>query len=426
MGFVMAAAAIAAVLGVARPVAAEKPAPPENVFYFGAGCSAHQCEGQNTRSDWWEFERTALADKGVFSGLAANHYELFDQDFELAERLGHDAHRFSIEWAKIEPEEGRIDPEAIAHYHRVFASLKKHGLAPFVTLWHFSLPKWFSDKGGFEKKENLRYFIEYGKRMADEYAAEMTYIITMNEPNVYAYHGYVVGKWPPARKDRRQYETVLRNLVEAHKLLYRELKTRWPRLEIGVTQNNQVFKAARPFHPLDRFVKRYLEYKWNHFFLDRIRDSLDFIGLNYYFFRCVKFERALAKDYYQYQCPTPFVTDMGWEVYPEGISPMLDDLARRYRKPIIVTENGVADAQDRLRSDYIRETLEWLFAARERGAPVFGYLHWSLTDNFEWDRGFAPRFGLIEVNYADLMRTIRPSAWRYKELIERYRNRPRR
>lgn len=396
------------------------PGDPEK-FYFGAATSAHQVEGDNVHSDWWKFEREVQAREGFMSGKAANHYELFDKDFEFAAKLGHDAHRFSIEWARVEPKEGEFDEKVIAHYHEVFRSLKKHGLEPFVTLWHFTVPLWFAGKGGFEKRENTFYFVRFCRKVAEAFKDEMKYVLTINEPEVYLYYSYLAGKWPPLKKSSWDFFKVYRNLVIAHREVYKDLKEVNSGFQIGIAKNNPAFSPDRHKNVFDWGLVHLLKYLWNHMFLDLIRKQQDFIGLNYYFHRSMRFDLKLAGQFFIHPCNSCDITDMGWEVYPKGIAGILRDLWKRYRKPIIITENGVADHADRLRGKYIEHILEHIFNVKKDGIPVFGYLHWSLLDNFEWADGFDPRFGLIEIDYKNLVRTPRPSAYRYQELIEKYR-----
>jgi beta-glucosidase len=391
-------------------------------FFFGAALSAHQAEGNNFSSDWWEFENTILKDQGLApSGQAANHWELFEEDFKLAKELSHNAHRFSIEWAKIEPTQGQINYDAIAHYKKVFASLSKNKLTPFTTLLHFSLPKWFADLGGFEKKGNIRHFSNYVKLIGTTFRDEMKYIVTINEPEIFAYHGYLINKWPPQKKSYLLYNKLMKNLALAHKFAYDDLKGINPDFQIGIAKNNQVFRPDRPYNILDQVLTRYLIKRWNWAFLDSIKKYQDFIGLNYYFYRCVRADFKFVNTFCQISYPTSRKTDMNWEVYPKGLYTLLTDLFKRYKKPLIITENGVADRSDKLREDVIKEGLYWIMKARTEGVNVFGYLHWSLTDNYEWDSGFAPRFGLIKVDYEEnFTRSVRPSALVYRDLIKKY------
>ncbi len=392
-------------------------------FFFGASLSAHQVEGGNRHSDWWNFEKEVLQAKGIeCSGHGTKHWDMYETDFKLAAQLGHNAHRLSLEWAKIEPVEGKINYEAIEHYKKVFRNLRHRKLKPFVTLWHFTLPQWFANKGGFTKKSNVRHFVNFCKFVGTEFRDDMEYVITINEPNIYAYNSYLVGDWPPQKKGIRPHSKVLKNLVLAHKMAYSALKNIKPEFHIGISKNNQVLRPDRKKNPLDIAFMKFIDYTWNYQFLNRIRKHMDFIGLNYYFYHCVRADFKLADHFMQYSYPTSRRTDMNWEVYPKGIYTTTQALHKKYKMPIIITENGVADKHDKLRTDAIKESLYWLFKSKDKGANIFGYLHWALTDNFEWAWGYKPRFGLIEINYDNYNRTIRPSALVYKDLIQEYLN----
>ncbi len=392
-------------------------------FLFGAASSAHQVEGNNKHSDWWDFEAKILSKVGISSGIATNHYNLYEEDFTLAKQLGHNAHRFSIEWAKIEPAQGKIDFSVVEHYKKVIRTLHKKHITPIITLHHFTLPLWFAKQGGFLHKKNIQTFIEYAKFIINELKDEnIKYIITINEPNIYAYQSYLIGKWPPQKKNYFKYTKVLNNLAEAHNKLYKELKLIDENFKISIAKNIQVFKPERKRKIMDRLLTKYSNYSWNEKFLNSTKQNLDFIGINYYFYTNVKFNRHILKNAYQELYPTPRKTDLNWPVYPKGIYKITKHIYKKYNLPIIITENGIADDKDKLRQSMIKETLEWLFKAKEEGVNITGYIHWSLTDNYEWDSGFKPRFGLIKIDYNTLARLIRPSALLYKTLIEKYQN----
>ncbi len=390
------------------------------MMFFGAASSAHQVEGDNVQSDWWRFEQEVLQKNGVFSGKATDHFHRYREDFELAKQLGHNAHRFSLEWAKIEPKEGQFDEAIIEHYRNIFAELKKLELQPFVTLWHFTLPQWFAEKGGFLKKKNIRYFLRYCEYITEQLGADFEYVLTINEPEVYSYYSYLLGKWPPLQKGFLNYFRVMKNLAFAHQKAYAVVKSRVPNALVSFAKDNQVFSPVRSKNLFDRGITFLLDYLWNHSFLDRVKHQIDFIGLNYYFHRCVKAELGLVKDFCNFPLPTRLRSDLNWEVDPEGIYHMVKDLFQRYKKPILITENGIADAKDAVRSDFITDSLRWLFKAQKEGVELMGYLHWALTDNFEWLDGFKARFGLIAIDYKTQKRTVRKSALVYKKLIEKY------
>ena len=359
-------------------------------FLWGAGTAAHQVEGGNV-NNWSEWE------KGD-AGRACEHYQRFEEDFALAKSLNHNAHRFSIEWSRIEPKEGMINKGEIEHYRQVLLALKKRGIEPFVTLNHWTLPIWFAEKGGWLNPKAPYYFDRFVKIISENLFDLVDFWITLNEPNIYTAQSFLTGKWTPQNKNIFKYFKVLNNLAKAHHLAYRSLHLIDLDCQVGVAKNNIYFEGG--------LLAKFADYFWNKYFLNKIKEKQDFIGLNYY--KWFRFNQNKNKE----------LTDMGWEIYPKGIYYVLKDL-EKYEKPIYITENGLADAQDKRREKFIKEHLFWIHKAIKNGVNVKGYLHWSLIDNFEWDKGFWPRFGLVEVDYKTMERRVRRSARVYAEICGR-------
>lgn len=391
-------------------------------FLWGASTASHQVEG-DTHNQWSEWEKSPerlawLEEHGdilrhgkdnFISGHAADHYHRFEEDFALAKELGHNATRISLEWSRIEPQEGKFDEVAIEHYRQVIASIRRNGMEPFVTLWHWTFPLWFRDKGGFERRANIKYFVRYAVKMASE-LKDVTFWITVNEPEIYVSNSYLIGNWPPQKRSSRLTLKVFHNLARAHKLSYTAIKAISPAFQVGISKNSTHYEAYERTWP-SIIVKAFMDWTVNFYFLDRIHKHQDFIGLNFYFQNRIKRWRLSQNE-------NEKISDMGWELYPQAIYNILMDM-RKYNVPIYITENGLADAQDLQRAWFIKETLRNVHRAITDGADVRGYLHWSLMDNFEWDKGYWPRFGLIEVDYKTQKRTPRPSARVYKEIAEK-------
>ena len=379
-------------------------------FLWGTAIAAHQVEGGN-RNQWSEWEKSldrtnyliamGIDPKDYISGQACDHYNRFEADFDLARGLNNNAHRFSIEWSRIEPEENRIDVKEIEHYRRVIKALKSRGLEPFVTLWHWTVPVWFADKGGFEKRNNIIYFVRFCERMAKEFGKDVKFWITINEPMIYTSSSYWHGNWPPQKKSVITFFRVSGNLVQAHRRAYDVMHDAVDGLKIVIAKNNVYFEG---------WLAPIASWFWNQRFLNRIQDYQDFIGLNYYFHRLIKgFDMNAPADGPK--------NDLGWEIYPEGIYHTLKEL-KHYGKTVYITENGIADAKDERRAAFIVNHLRWVHKAIQEGVDVRGYFHWSLLDNFEWDKGFWPRFGLVEVDYKTMERKIRPSAYEYAKVCK--------
>lgn len=374
-------------------------------FIWGAATSSHQVEGGQT-NDWSEWEKKGLVADGSFSGAVTGHYERFEEDFDHAQALHHTAHRFSVEWSRIEPARGVWDEQAIEHYRAVVLALKKRGMEPYVTLWHFTNPLWFSQGGGWEQKGAPALFARYAARMATA-LPDVTHWITINEANAYATLAYLIGYWPPEVTSPLRAHRVFGLLVNAHRSAFRAMKQINPNLHIGSAHNMIAFDPSHPNRILDRWATRSANRWYNDRWLRATSDASDFIGINHYTRQDISF-RSFRQPISAEFTGEP-KTDFGWQIYPEGMYRVLMR-ASRYRKPVVITENGIADAKDRWREKYIRDYLAQVHRAIGDGVDVRGYFHWSLLDNFEWREGYSKRFGLIAVDRKTQKRTVRPSA----------------
>lgn len=403
---------------------------------WGASTSAHQVEGGN-HSQWtiweelnaeklaktakkrlghlnsWEkIEKVATDPDNYKSGQGVDHYNRYEQDFDLVKQLNLTAFRFGIEWSRIEPEEGQFSQDAIDHYRQYISELKKRGIEPILNIWHWTMPKWFTDKGAFKYKKNLKYFDRFVEVVGREFAPHLRYIITLNEPNVYTTYSYMTAEpvsranWPPGEKNPLSFARVYWNLLNAHKRAYKILKTQKPSLQVGIASHLANIQAKRPHNLLDSFITQLMRYFWDWWFYKRSRNQQDFIGFNYYFTDYYRFKLPIVPD-----DPRVPISDMGWYMEPEGIYPLLLRAWAHYKKPIIITENGLADMDDANRRWWIEETIVAMERALSEGVDLRGYFHWSLLDNFEWSYGWWPKFGLVEVDRENGMkRKVRPSA----------------
>lgn len=380
-------------------------------FLYGAASSSHQVEGQNIHNDWWEQEQLGKLPK---SGDATDHYHRYAEDFSLAKKIGLNAMRVSIEWSRIEPEQGQWNQAEVEHYRKVLQEMKNQGLTRMVTLHHFTLPLWLAKQGGFGSSASVEAFGKYAQFIAEQLGTEIDLWNTINEPEVYTYMTSLRGIWPPFSKNPIRGYTVFSNMAKAHNLAYQKIKSVLPDSEIGMAKNNVYNEAYRAENTLDQFAVKINDWFSNHWFLNKIKNNLDFIGLNYYFYHSLTFN---LHGIQQKNLEGP-KSDMGWRTFPEGIYHLIMDLTENYGKPIYITENGIANARDDMRQDFIKEHLHWIDTANNQGADVRGYFYWSLTDTYEWQDGFNPKFGLIEVNFETQQRTIRPSA----EIIKKLQN----
>ncbi|TSD03771.1 MAG: beta-glucosidase [Parcubacteria group bacterium Athens0714_26] len=370
-------------------------------FLWGASTSAYQVEGGNN-NDW---------SKWLDAGRACDHYHLYEQDFDLIKELGQNAHRFSLEWSRIEPEEGKFNKKEINHYRDVLLALRKRNIKSVVTLWHFTNPLWFAQKGGWANKKAADYFKRYVKIVTENFGDLIDFWATLNEPTVFIGMGYLRGVWPPGKTNPFLAWKVLKNLIKAHKAAYEIIHQYYPYAQVTLNQLIGYVEPARRWCPVEVFIAKIIHYFSNSFLLNKVKNYLDFIGFDYYLHYRIVWYPPFVKDINKKR------SDVGWEIYPKGIYFVLKYLAR-FKKPIYVLENGLADADDSRRAAFIVDHLKWIHRAISEGIDVRGYFHWSLMDNFEWAEGFAPRFGLVEINYKSLKRKIRPSAYLYAKICK--------
>ena len=408
---------------------------PDN-FLWGTATAAHQVEGGNHANDWWAWEQVAGHIKnGDRSDPACEHYERFASDFDLLRSLHQNAHRLSVEWSRIEPVPGEFSEPAIQHYRDVLQALRDRGMEPLVTLHHFTNPTWIAHAGGWEAPETAERFARFAERVTDELGDLSRFWITINEPTVIAYQGYVRGEWPPGKRELGAANRALVTLLRGHWMAYARIKERNPGLQVGLAHHLRVFDPARRFAPQDRAVAAAFGRVFNETMLRSLRrgrlvfpltragnasgppHSQDFIGLNYYTRELVKFNYHYRAELFGERMLPAFAprSDLNWELYPEGLYRTLLSLQRE-QLPIYVTENGIADRQDAMRPEFLLTHLGAMLRAIEAGAPVRGYFHWTCFDNFEWAEGNSAKFGLIACDPLTQERRPRPSARLYAQI----------
>lgn len=405
-------------------------------FMWGAATSAHQVEGNN-HNNWsvWELENAkslahaaeykladlpdwdyvkplAMDPDNYVSGVAIDHYSRYKLDLAIAEKLNLNAFRFSIEWSRIEPEEGVWNIEAINYYRDYIREIKKRGMEPLPTLYHWTTPVWFADKGGFEHSSNVKYFTRFAEKIIDEFHQDIRYITSINEPDTVVSHGYITLDHPPQQHSYWKAFWVYRNLLKAHKDIYSYAHKKSRRLKVGFTKSYAWVRAGDD-RKLTKWAVRGDFLLRDDLVVRYVRRKCDFLGVNYYFSDRhvgLKIENEHDK-----------LNDLGWEMRPEDLRLVLKRLGK-WKKPILVTESGVADRKDEHRKWWIATSLASIHGAIQDGVDVIGYLHWSLFDNFEWAYGRWPRFGLVEIDYDnDLKRTVRPSGVWYAGLVKKMR-----
>ncbi|MBI2373187.1 MAG: glycoside hydrolase family 1 protein [Deltaproteobacteria bacterium] len=414
---------------------------------FGAATSAHQVEGHMPENNWTVFERATdpkgnpRIKNGERSGAACLHYHRFQEDLDRVVELGLDAYRFSVEWARIEPRPGDIDEAELAHYHEVVNACLERGLTPMVTLHHFTHPVWFEELGGFERLENLDHFVRFAKRVFEELSPKVSFWVTINEPNVFVVQGYLFGIFPPGVSSVSRAARTLWGMMQAHTRAYHALKAmpHGSKASIGLVTSIFQLDPWNRLSPLDWAAALVGNRFFNDAILDYLRTGVfevgargwrrlvredplgrhsgEFVGLNYYSHVHVTIGPKSPYLTPRHR-PDEVMTDMPYASYPEGFYRALIDTAR-VGLPIYVTENGIADARDDRRADFIARYLHALERAIADGVDVRGYYYWSLLDNFEWSEGYGMRFGLFEVDYGTQQRRLRAGSRAYVEAVAR-------
>jgi len=401
-------------------------------FLWGAATSAYQVEGgitnqwsewekenaerlaKQAKTYWQDWQREKFPEmfdpQNYLSGRASDHYNRYEEDFDIAQKLNHNAHRFSIEWSRIEPEEGKFDEREIEHYRKVIKAIKDRGMEPFVTLWHWTNPVWLEKKGGCESKDFVFHFSRYSEYIAKNFAKEVKFWITLNEPTSVIASSYVTGMWPPQKRSLWSAWKLYKIFARAHIKAYKKIHLADPDSQVGFANILHSFEPYRRRWILDELMVRAGKYITNRRMINLTEGYNDFLTVQYYFHNRFKFPRKVRSE----NLP---VTDMNWEIFPHGIYRIIRKL-KEHHLPIYITENGLADADDSRRLSFIFHHLWEIHQAISEGADVRGYFHWSLLDNFEWDKGFWPRFGLVEIDYKTMERKMRPSAWKYAEICK--------
>ncbi len=405
-------------------------------FMWGTATAAHQVEGRNENNTWyaWEQEEGRIID-GQKSGLACDWWGgRWREDFDRAEAGYQNAHRLSIAWSRIQPAPDRWDESALDRYREMLIGLKSRKMTPMVTLHHFSEPLWVAEMGGWENEAIVDLFAAFVSRTVEALMPYCDLWVTINEPNVFMYAAYVEGAFPPGKKDLKVAIEVMRHMIQAHARAYTEIHTLQSDAKVGTAIHYRGFRPET-WLPMDNWAAKVFGVLFNELFprtlidgvfntivkKDRIPEAVgtqDFLGLNYYSSDLVRFDLLAPKEMFAHRrfpkdaslSETGFIANL-----PGG---MIDCVkwGRQFGVPMIITENGVEDSKDTFRPRYMVEHLHALWRIINDNYPVLGYFHWSLVDNFEWERGWTQRFGLWELDIETQARIKRPSAEMYAEI----------
>lgn len=367
---------------------------------WGTATAAHQIEGGNVNNDWWVFEHTPGSGCVESSGDACDSWNRFEQDLDMVARLGLGSYRFSVEWSRIEPEEGEWSTASLDHYTRIIAGCHERNIEPVVTFHHFTTPRWLSAKGGWESDQVPDLFARYCKRTASAIGDGIGRACTINEPNIVSLMGYLVGVFPPGVHDVGRRRTVTANLCKSHRLAVEALRSGPGDYPVGMTLSMTEYQATEGGEAKRDQIRRSME----DVFLEATGGD-DFIGVQTYSRMRVGPDGALDNE------PGVPVTTMGYERWPQA----LEATIRRAWEvtkgiPVLVTENGTSTEVDAERISFVTEALQGVLRSIRDGVEVLGYTYWSLLDNFEWALGYGPKFGLIAVDRQTFERSPKPSA----------------
>ncbi len=411
-------------------------------FYWGVASSAFQSEGfvENDMTDWEARGGFRQDGKNPLYQNGAAHWEHWREDYRLLKKSGVTAYRFSIEWARIEPERGQYDLQALDQYERMLDTLLEMNIEPFLTLHHFTHPLWFHSQTPWTSERAQQAFCRFADILLARFAHKIRFWITFNEPLVWALAAYGDAKFPPGKNNLAEMMLVLLNILKTHACLYERIKAAQPRARVGLAKHFIIFEPYRKWFGADRGLADLMHSFFNELILEafktnrlkfrfpfllnfdrsiRLNDKIDFWGVNYYYRMYSAFKLSLRR-------PIRFVfqdesgrglTDMGWEIYPRGLGEILAAVAQS-GKDIYITENGIATTNDRERVRFMDAHIRQMQGARQNGLPVKGYFYWTFLDNYEWLEGNSKRFGLVHVDYENkFARDLKPSAKHYARLI---------
>jgi beta-glucosidase len=406
-------------------------------FLWGTATAAYQVEGNNTNSSWWAWEQVpGHIIQGQKSGLADDWWGgRWREDFDRAAETGQNAHRMSVEWSRIQPAPDRWDEQALDRYREMVRGLVSRGLTPMVTLHHYSDPAWLEDKGGWRSSRVVDYFEKYVIKVVEALKEYVSLWVTINEPNGVLAHGYILGEFPPGKRNLDIAFRAGTNMVRAHARAYHAIHQVQPTARVGIAHSYMGFHPNKSWSPFDRFSANLQFHFFNDTFPKSMTDgvvrwpfqrhsipeakgTLDFLGLNYYSIFNVAFDPFKPGEMFgrRFYPSGVELGDVGmYAIIPEGMYESLK-WSLQFKVPILITENGIDNTDDRLRPRFLIQHLHQVWRAVNFNWPVKGYFFWSLVDNFEWTSGWTARFGLWELDEATQARRKRPSAGLYAEI----------
>lgn len=391
--------------------------PPD--FILGTATSAFQIEGEGN-TEWQGFRGR----DGTLLGKAADHYARYKEDMEYILYLGN-SYRFSMDWSRLQknPFSG-LDEDALNHYKYIFETLKDNNKKVCLVLNHFSNPEWFARKGGWSAKASVNYYLDYAKKVMDAFHEHIDIVNTFNEPNGYAFLMHITPEFPGSRFSLLRWSRTLKNMAEAHEKIYDYIKERYSRIPVGISHAYMYMEPVSKRNILQKMIIRIADRIQNEGVHERFtrKGKFDYIGFSYYGRLLVGKTAIMAST----EKGRKFLDENGlkhddiFEIYPEGIYRNIKFFYKKYKKPVLITENGNSTNDDSLRIESIYGHLSFILKAINEGIPVIGYYHWSAFDNFELAHGPSRRFGLVNIDFNDpqLKRTIKESGKYFHKISE--------
>lgn len=411
-------------------------------FLWGVATSSHQVEGGTRHNQWTAWEEDGRIRDGSCCAAACDWWNRAEDDIDLARQIGLNAIRISVEWSRLEPQEGRWDRNSLARYYKLLLQLRQRGIRPFITLHHFTHPRWFEQRGGFLAKDAVETFSRFVYRTVEALHPLCRDWITVNEPNVFSAFGYLVGEFPPGKQGEVSGTLLaLANLARGHAAAYDIIHGFQPQANVGFAQNYVAFAPASPRYR-DRLATRLCNQLFNESFFELLdkgrlpapwdrfgatvseaKGKFDFVGLNVYSRLRVAIDpRAKATFYTRLNVPDDVPQGDSaaeypyGECYPEAVV-QAALYASHFGRPLYITENGVPDRTDRLRPWLLVHVAKRMHDLLAAGYDLRGYFHWTLVDSFEWSEGWRLRFGLYELDTETQQRRPRPSAAVYSKIV---------
>lgn len=409
-------------------------------FLWGTATAAHQVEGNNTNNQWWMWEQNGHTN-GT-SGLACDWWGgRWREDFDRAAEGGQNAHRMSVEWSRIQPTPDTWDEDALERYRNMLRGLRERGITPMVTLNHYTDPIWLTETGGWETDAVIPLFEKFARKTVEALKEYCTLWCSFNEPNGYALNGYVggglSGDFPPGKNNLKLAMQVQANMIRAHAVAYRTIHQIQPEARVGIALHYRAFTPHHSWSPLDKFLTKNANIMLNSIFpmafsngvirsllgtfrIPEAKGTQDYLGFNYYTRSRVTFDLRRPETMFSnafFANDSDFSDKKFIINEPKGMFEGLKWIVGTFPNlPILVTENGFADAEDRVRPRYIAQHVHQMWRAVNFNWPVKGYFHWTLVDNFEWEQGWTLRFGLWALDENTQKRSKRPSADLYAEI----------